>query len=115
LIELQINIVDDWKKHYSDNIEDTEMASQSSLDVLCDKGLALNEKNKAPEDYSFRQQLVWLKDTERIIRANIDLFVEGLQEEGIMIPNEFIFNLLIRNDRWFIAEKNSQIIFEVER
>ncbi|WP_026395701.1 hypothetical protein [Acetobacterium malicum] len=112
-MELQIHIVDDWKKHYHDNIGETELASQSNTGVG-DKSLVISRKNKMQSNNSFKQQLVWLKKTERIIQENINLFIEGLQEEGIVIPNVFIFNLLIKNDRWFIAEKNSQIIFEVE-
>jgi hypothetical protein len=91
LRKLQINIVDNWKKHLADGVRGKELGS----------------------DIENEDQLRSLSKAEKVIRDNIDLFIEGLKEEGIPIPDEFNFNLLIEDDRWFIAEHNCQIIYEV--
>lgn len=96
-MSIQITIVDDWKKHYS------------SSDTI----KALKQQNKTAEGNFSHQQLILLKRAEETIRENIELFIGGLQEEDMPIPSDFVFNLLIKDERWFITEKNSQIIFEV--
>lgn len=96
-MSIQITIVDDWKKHYSNS----------------DTIKALKQQNKTAEGNFSHQQLILLKRAEETIRENIELFIGGLQEEDMPIPSDFVFNLLIKDERWFITEKNSQIIFEV--
>lgn len=112
-LELQITIVDDWKKYYLESNQGKALEIQNESDC-CKDSLAKGENNKKSAGGFFHQQLTLLIRVEETIRENIQLFIEGLEEEGMLIPGDFVFKLLIKNDRWFIAEKNSQIVFEVD-
>lgn len=112
MAKLKIQLIEDWDTYYF--TKSGTSTSQVEKNTLVNDVHSVTAKNeKFQLDDFYRERLAILKKTESTIINNISLFIEGLQEEGHSIPDELIFNLLHQNDQWYITEKNSQIVFEV--